>query len=90
LLAINVIREPRREEFQKALAGAGIGTMVHYPRPLHWQAAFGGSPACAGTLPVVERACREIISLPLDPQLQDAEAEQVASAIRGWRLAAGG
>jgi dTDP-3-amino-3,4,6-trideoxy-alpha-D-glucose transaminase len=77
-----VIREPRREEFQKALAAAGIGAMVHYPCPLHWQAAFGGSPACAGTLPVVERACREIISLPLHPQLEDAEAEQVVNACR--------
>jgi dTDP-3-amino-3,4,6-trideoxy-alpha-D-glucose transaminase len=85
-----VVRVERRAELQQFLAGAGIGTMVHYPRPLHWQAAFGGSPACAGTLPVVERACREIISLPLDPQLEDAEAELVINAIRDYRLQATG
>ena len=61
-----VVRVKRREKFRKFLADAGIATGVHYPVPLHKQPAFrefaGRRP-----LPVAERACREIVSLPLWP-----------------------
>ncbi len=58
----------------------GIGTLIHYPIPLHLQPAFasrGGAPAA---LPVVEKAAAEILSLPLYPELTDGQAEAVVAA----------
>jgi dTDP-4-amino-4,6-dideoxygalactose transaminase len=77
-----VIRHARRDALQAALAERGIGTLVHYPIPLHLQPAFaelGGRP---GDLPVAEAAAREVVSLPLYPELGDAQARQVALAVR--------
>jgi dTDP-4-amino-4,6-dideoxygalactose transaminase len=77
-----VVRHPQRDELALRLAAAGIGTLVHYPFPLHLQPAFaelGGRP---GDLPVVERAAREILSLPLHPYLTDDQAREVARAVR--------
>jgi dTDP-4-amino-4,6-dideoxygalactose transaminase len=65
-----------------ALARRGIGTLVHYPIPLHLQPAFaflGGKP---GDLPVAERACSEILSLPLYPELAEDTVRRVAAETR--------
>lgn len=77
-----VVRHPRRDALAKALAERGIGTLIHYPFPLHLQEAFadlGGKP---GDLPVAERAAQEILSLPLYPSMTDAQAEAVVAAVR--------
>ncbi len=81
-----VTREARRTALRRFLEKAGIGTSIHYPQPLHFQRAFGGSLARnRGKLPSAERACREILSLPLDPYLTEAEADQVCTAIGAFR-----
>jgi dTDP-4-amino-4,6-dideoxygalactose transaminase len=59
-----------------------VGTLVHYPLPLHRQTAFAASGARAGDLPVAERACGEILSLPLYPEMSDDDARVVAAAVR--------
>jgi len=87
-----VVRHPRRDALVAALQERGIGTLIHYPIPLHLQPAFlalGGKP---GDLPVAEQAAREILSLPLYPELTDAQARAVAAAVRelGPALAGGG
>jgi dTDP-4-amino-4,6-dideoxygalactose transaminase len=77
-----VVRHPRRNAFMKALAERGISTLIHYPIPLHLQPAFtplGGRP---GDLPVAEKAAREILSLPLYPELTDEQAGAVVAAVR--------
>jgi dTDP-4-amino-4,6-dideoxygalactose transaminase len=77
-----VVRHPRRDALAEELAARGIGTLVHYPVPLHLQPAFahlGGRP---GELPVAERAAREVLSLPLHPALTDGEARAVVAAAR--------
>jgi dTDP-4-amino-4,6-dideoxygalactose transaminase len=77
-----VIRHPRRDALAARLRERGVGTLIHYPIPLHLQPAFarlGGRP---GELPVVERAAEEILSLPLQPELDDASARAVAAAVR--------
>jgi dTDP-4-amino-4,6-dideoxygalactose transaminase len=77
-----VIRHPQRDRLAAALAERGIGTLVHYPIPLHLQPVFaplGGRP---GDLPVAEAAAREVLSLPLYPELGEAEVRQVAAAVR--------
>ncbi|HQQ79524.1 MAG TPA: DegT/DnrJ/EryC1/StrS family aminotransferase, partial [Thermoanaerobaculia bacterium] len=74
-----VVRVPDRDAFRARLAGCGIGTDVHYPRAVHEQPAFASLPR--GPLPVTERAMREVVSLPLDPHLTDAEADRVIEAV---------
>jgi dTDP-4-amino-4,6-dideoxygalactose transaminase len=77
-----VVRHPRRDALQAALAERGVGTLIHYPIPIHLQpalASLGGRP---GDFPVAERAAGEILSLPLYPEMSDAQALAVASAVR--------
>ncbi len=76
-----VIRVARRERLREHLAGHGIGAAVHYPVPLHLQPAFHDCGLKRGALPVAEKACREILSLPLWPYMPEAAAEEVAGRI---------
>jgi dTDP-4-amino-4,6-dideoxygalactose transaminase len=77
-----VVRHPRRDAFVRALAERGVGTLIHYPIPLHLQPAFADLRGRVGDYPVAERACGEILSLPLHPGLSDEQAAAVASAVR--------
>jgi dTDP-4-amino-4,6-dideoxygalactose transaminase len=76
-----VIRARRRDALRDFLAGYGIGTGVHYPAPLHLQPAFRAFGPGRGALPVAEKACREILSLPLWPCMPDAIPREVADRI---------
>jgi dTDP-4-amino-4,6-dideoxygalactose transaminase len=72
----------RSDIVQKRLAERGIASTVYYPVPLHLQpvyAAFGGKP---GDLRVSERASREVLSLPLYPELSPAQIDRVAEEVR--------
>jgi len=74
--------ETRSDVIQKRLAERGVSSMVYYPVPLHLQplyAALGGKP---GDLRVSERASREVLSLPLYPELTGAQMEHVAQSLR--------
>lgn len=83
-----VVRVPGdREALRSRLEGQGIGTAVHYPTPVHLQEAYRPLGYAAGRFPHAERATREILSLPLDPELADGEADRVAEALA--RLMAG-
>lgn len=86
-----VVRHRRRDAVIEALRGRGIGSLVHYPIPLHLQPAFSSLGGKPGDLPVAERAAREVLSLPLYPELADAQARAVAAAVRelGPALAGG-
>jgi dTDP-4-amino-4,6-dideoxygalactose transaminase len=87
-----VVRHPRRDALAAALKERGIGTLIHYPIPLHLQPALLALGGKAGDLPVAEQAAREVLSLPLYPELTDAQARAVAAAVRelGPALAGGG
>ncbi len=76
-----VVRHPRREALMAALRERGIGTLIHYPIPLHLQPAFASLGGKPGELPVVEKAAGEILSLPLYPELTDGQAETVVGAV---------
>jgi dTDP-4-amino-4,6-dideoxygalactose transaminase len=77
-----VARAPRRDRLRQYLAQHGISTGVHYPVPLHLQPAFRHCGAKRGDLPIAERACRQILSLPLWPYMPESAVEQVAARIR--------
>jgi dTDP-4-amino-4,6-dideoxygalactose transaminase len=77
-----VIRAAKRERLREHLAKLRIGTAVHYPVPLHLQPAFRDARYRRGAFPVAEKACREIVSLPLWPFMPDSDALRVAEAIR--------
>lgn len=77
-----VIRVPDRDELAAALKKHGIQTAVQYPHPLHLTAAFADLGHRKGDLPVCEQACKEIISLPMFPDLTDAQVEHVIDRVR--------
>ncbi len=79
-----VVRAPRRDKLRAYLAQKGIGTGIHYPVPLHLHPAFAASKQKKGSLPHAEKACREILSLPLWPQLGESSVLEVAEAIQGF------
>jgi len=78
-----VVRAEARDALRDRLKEAGIGTNIHYPVPVHLQPAYAGRVALGpGGLPETERAAREVLSLPMYPQLADAQVAEVAAAIR--------
>ena len=78
-----VVRHPRRDALAAFLKERGVATLIHYPIPLHLQPAFSAF-AKEGQLPVAEAAAREILSLPLYPELTDEQARRVAQAVRDF------
>jgi dTDP-4-amino-4,6-dideoxygalactose transaminase len=77
-----VVRHPRRDAFMTALRERGIGTLIHYPIPLHLQPAFAALGGAPGDLPVAEKAAAEVVSLPLYPELRDDQVLEVAGAVK--------
>lgn len=80
-----VIRSPRRDALQRHLRERGIGTGVHYPVPAHCQPAYRHLGYAEGEFPCAERACREVLSLPLYPELTEDELRHVAAAVGAFR-----
>jgi dTDP-4-amino-4,6-dideoxygalactose transaminase len=72
-----VVRSTEREELQARLTDAGIATGIHYPTPLHLQPAYKYLEVVPGTLPVTERIAKEIVSLPMYPELTSDQLEAV-------------
>jgi dTDP-4-amino-4,6-dideoxygalactose transaminase len=77
-----VVRHERRDALMTALRERGVGTLIHYPIPLHLQPAFAALGGKPGGLPVSEKACAEVFSLPLYPELRDEQALAVVEAVR--------
>ena len=76
-----VVRSARRDELARALGQRGVGTLVHYPRAVHEHPAYAHL-ARPGRLGRSERLATEVLSLPLYPELSDAEASAVAATVR--------
>jgi dTDP-4-amino-4,6-dideoxygalactose transaminase len=77
-----VVRTPLRDALRDYLAGAGVATGIHYPQPVHLQAAYAHLGQKRGSCPNAERITAEILSLPVFPQLSESEVEQVIRLIR--------
>jgi dTDP-4-amino-4,6-dideoxygalactose transaminase len=76
------VRSPRRDELKKHLDANGIGNAVHYPMPLHLQKVYAPLGYKAGDFPVAEKASREVLSLPMFPELTDAQIQRVADMVK--------
>jgi len=76
-----VIRVGRRDELRKFLAQRKIGSEIYYPLPLHLQPVFSYLGLKAGELPVSEQAAREVLALPMFPELTEAEIRWVVESI---------
>jgi dTDP-4-amino-4,6-dideoxygalactose transaminase len=77
-----VVRVQDREAFQAFLGAAGIGTGIHYPIPLHQQVAYKHLGCKPGDFPVTERVSREIVSLPMFPQLTHDQQDEVVAKVK--------
>ena len=76
-----VIRAARRDELRQFLTDRKIGTEIYYPLPLHLQPVFSYLGLKEGALPVAEQAAREVLALPMFPELSEAEMRRVVEAI---------
>jgi dTDP-4-amino-4,6-dideoxygalactose transaminase len=76
------VRSTRRDELKARLDENGIGNAIYYPVPLHLQPCFATLGGRAGDLPVSEQAAREVLSLPVFPELGETSREEVVRAVR--------
>lgn len=78
------IRARSRDDLAKYLQEQGIGSMIYYPLPLHLQKMYDSLGYAEGDLPESERAAREVLSLPMYPELGEEQIERIAGAIRSF------
>lgn len=75
------IRVKDRDRVRDGLRGAGIQTMIYYPTPLHLQPAHRDLGYAEGAFPHAERAAREVLSLPIFPELEERDQDKVIAEI---------
>lgn len=78
---VYTLRAPRRDELAGQMASRGIGNAVYYPVPIHLQKAFSGLGYASGSLPASEQASREVISLPIFPELTREQQRRVCETV---------
>jgi dTDP-4-amino-4,6-dideoxygalactose transaminase len=73
---------PRRDEFRARLEELGVQTSVHYPHPVHLQPAYAWLGYSAGDFPVAEELAETQVTMPMFPELTDAQVDTVIDAVR--------
>ncbi|MBL9129174.1 MAG: DegT/DnrJ/EryC1/StrS family aminotransferase [Verrucomicrobiales bacterium] len=84
---VRVLGEGRRDALRNHLQARGIGTEIYYPVPLHAQPCFSPAVGAAQELPVCERLAREVLSLPIYPELTAAQRSEVVLGLRDFLVA---
>lgn len=79
-----VVRSERRDALREYLAREGVESRVFYPQPLHVQPALKDLGFRQGQFPEAERACREVLALPVHAHLGEAGRERVVSCVRAF------
>ncbi len=80
-----VARSVCREQLQKYLQKQGIGTAIHYPIPIHLQEAYRDLHYKKGTFPVAEQLAREVLSLPMFPELKNTEIQSICGKLNRFK-----
>lgn len=78
------IRHPRRDALREHLAKQEVGTDLIYPVPLHLQKCYAGLKQAEGSLPVAELAAKTCVSLPIFPELTDAQVDHVIATVNSF------
>ena len=78
------IRAERRDALQAFLKARQVGNSIYYPLPLHLQPCFAYLGYTPGACPEAERASREVLSLPIYPELTQSQLDEVVTAVRGF------
>jgi dTDP-4-amino-4,6-dideoxygalactose transaminase len=73
---------PQRDELREHLSASGISSGIHYPIPVHLQPGFSNLGFKEGNLPQTEQVCREVMSLPMYPELTDQTVTRIADSVR--------
>ena len=76
-----VVRLPQRDTLRTLLKQAGIGTLIHYPVPIHLQPAYRNRVPPIVPLPWTEQVARQVLSLPMFPQLSNDQVRHVSDCI---------
>jgi dTDP-4-amino-4,6-dideoxygalactose transaminase len=76
------LRVPNRDAVQRRMAERGVQTAVYYPLPVHLQPMYRELGYRSGDFPEAERAAREVLCLPIYPELTDAQADEVVDVCR--------
>ena len=79
-----VVRHPKREALKKHLEDNGVGCALHYPLPLHLQKCYAHLGYKEGSFPVTEKAASQCLSLPIYPELTDAQIQRVAEVVKDF------
>lgn len=78
------IEVERRDDFRAHLAEHGVPSAIYYPIPLHLHEPYARYPLAPGGLPVTEAAAHRVLSLPMHPDMSDADIDQVVAAVTSW------
>ena len=79
-----VIRIKERDALQSHLSNAGIGTLIHYPTPLHLQKAYESLQFKKGYFPIAEEIADTCLSLPVWPGMTRAQVMEVSNQIKSF------
>jgi dTDP-4-amino-4,6-dideoxygalactose transaminase len=76
-----VILHSERDRLREALAARNVQTGLHYPKPLHLQQAYANLGYQAGDFPVTERVSSQCLTIPLYPEMTEAQQDAVVDAL---------
>jgi len=79
-----VVRHPQRDELKKYLEANKVGCALHYPLPLHLQKCYASLGHKAGDFPIAEKSASQCLSLPIFPEMTDAQILRVAEVVKGF------
>lgn len=78
------VTDGRRDALREHMASQGVGSEIYYPIPMHQQECFEHLSVAEGSLPETEKAAKEILNLPIFPELEQSEQQRVVGVIRDF------